>query len=493
MVHETHPRQYEDNYTAPLDDLADTGQPTADAYADSLPNGQAEPDSLPEPRSVPDAEGLYVSEAAQERSSDAVTEAHPATDSGAPQAVAADGEAGSPAYAVQEPVSAGATEDGPADSPDAVTYTNETPEISGQAPAGSAEADANSAAPASGTQFTEAATAQAVADVDSVAAADSEAVAEADAADTYPSSAAAAESDGRLDSPEAADAEGVAAANPQRAEGDEYAGPAQVADGEAVTASAPQGAQADDAGLAAHDHAVPGAAENTAETGVAAVDDTPREAVADASAVRFAATEDGVPAAGVAADGAPPVDTATDAPAAGAADTAVVSADSVSAEEPAYPQGVAASDATHDEIRDGAVAEDATTQDAPVEGAVAAGAAGEAEAAAASAGDEPVETAPAVVPQQRGGTHDAPAGLWSSEAVADLHSRWEAVQLRFVDDPAGVAAQARALVTEAAEALQAAIAQRAEEAAQWQAGDDTEELRQLVGRLRQFFDLVVPR
>jgi hypothetical protein len=84
-------------------------------------------------------------------------------------------------------------------------------------------------------------------------------------------------------------------------------------------------------------------------------------------------------------------------------------------------------------------------------------------------------------------------GLWQADAAEEFHSRWDAIQLRFVDDPAGVVEEARALATEAAQALQAAIAQRAQELSDWRAGDDTEELRQLVARFRRFFDVVIPR
>jgi hypothetical protein len=181
-----------------------------------------------------------------------------------------------------------------------------------------------------------------------------------------------------------------------------------------------------------------------------------------------------------------------DAEAADDTDEAVTAVDAEATDEP-----VAAADTEADETVAAVDAEAEAVGDVDADAAAVEGA-GDDEVAGvdAEADGESVEAAtPVAVPIQSQGSHDDAEvpGLWQTDAADDFHSRWDAIQLRFVDDPAGVAEEARALAAEAAQALQAQIAQRAAEISQWQAGDDTEELRQLVARFRRFFEVVIPR
>lgn len=86
-------------------------------------------------------------------------------------------------------------------------------------------------------------------------------------------------------------------------------------------------------------------------------------------------------------------------------------------------------------------------------------------------------------------------GLWPSGLVDDLRGRWDAVQMRFVDDPSGVATDAKTLVGEAVTAMRDAVDRleaRLEEAAT-QATDDTEQLRQRVAHYRDVFESLLSR
>ncbi|MDQ7907867.1 hypothetical protein RB614_25415 [Phytohabitans sp. ZYX-F-186] len=118
---------------------------------------------------------------------------------------------------------------------------------------------------------------------------------------------------------------------------------------------------------------------------------------------------------------------------------------------------------SHD-VRDSAEAEDA---------------AGDAEQAA-----EQPETAAAV---------DAPAveepiaGLWGEQTAQGYRDRWREVQLRFVDDPAAAAREANLLVEEAVGALTAELSRQTKALGGW-SGEDTEELRAVVRRHRDFLD-----
>ena len=85
------------------------------------------------------------------------------------------------------------------------------------------------------------------------------------------------------------------------------------------------------------------------------------------------------------------------------------------------------------------------------------------------------------------------ATLWAGSAAQDFRDRWRDVQLRFVDDPRAAAGEAKALVGEVADALAAAVAEQRSALDGWESanGGDTEELRVVVRRYRDFMDRVL--
>ncbi|WP_155368700.1 hypothetical protein [Catellatospora vulcania] len=87
------------------------------------------------------------------------------------------------------------------------------------------------------------------------------------------------------------------------------------------------------------------------------------------------------------------------------------------------------------------------------------------------------------------------ASLWPAAAAEDLRTRWQAAQLRFVDDPPAVAAELRDLVGEAVRTLQESLADRQREldAAFGDAGTDTEQLRLAVQQYRDFNEQLLER
>ncbi|WP_144119968.1 hypothetical protein [Catellatospora sichuanensis] len=89
----------------------------------------------------------------------------------------------------------------------------------------------------------------------------------------------------------------------------------------------------------------------------------------------------------------------------------------------------------------------------------------------------------------------AAASLWPATAAEDLRTRWQAAQLRFVDDPPAVAAELRDLVGEAVRTLQESLADRQREldGAFGDAGTDTERLRLAVQRYRDFHEQLLER
>ncbi|MFC7241546.1 hypothetical protein ACFQO7_03535 [Catellatospora aurea] len=89
----------------------------------------------------------------------------------------------------------------------------------------------------------------------------------------------------------------------------------------------------------------------------------------------------------------------------------------------------------------------------------------------------------------------AAASLWPAAAAEDLRDRWQAAQLRFVDDPPAVAAELRDLVGEAVRTLQESLADRQRELddAFGDAGADTEQLRLAVQRYRDFHQQLLER
>ena len=104
-------------------------------------------------------------------------------------------------------------------------------------------------------------------------------------------------------------------------------------------------------------------------------------------------------------------------------------------------------------------------------------------------GDVAVGTA--AVPEQ---ANASTAEFWPAGVIDDLRGRWDAVQIRFVDDPSGVAADAKALVGEAVATLRQAIDRleaKLDEAAsdaRAEVSDETERLRQQVAHYRNVFE-----
>jgi hypothetical protein len=113
------------------------------------------------------------------------------------------------------------------------------------------------------------------------------------------------------------------------------------------------------------------------------------------------------------------------------------------------------------------------------------------EQTATADGDEATELMPGQAPAESTATT---AG-WAEGAAEDMRARWQELQLRFVDDPSGVAGQARALVTEAVGAVTEALAEQQRQLDSWSTaeGGDTEQLRVVVQRYRDFFDRMLDR
>ncbi|MFV2088873.1 hypothetical protein [Micromonospora sp. LOL_021] len=89
--------------------------------------------------------------------------------------------------------------------------------------------------------------------------------------------------------------------------------------------------------------------------------------------------------------------------------------------------------------------------------------------------------------------HPVPVGIFAAEQADAFRDRWRDVQLRFVDDPHAAAGEAQNLVTEAVEALTAALTAQRDELGGWtDAGpEDTEQLRMAVRRYRDLLDRVL--
>ncbi|MEV6523040.1 hypothetical protein AB0M43_13910 [Longispora sp. NPDC051575] len=85
--------------------------------------------------------------------------------------------------------------------------------------------------------------------------------------------------------------------------------------------------------------------------------------------------------------------------------------------------------------------------------------------------------------------------LWTAGTSEGLHERWQALQLRFVDDPSAVAGEARTLVDEAIRTLTAELTHRQRELDAWNDGTspDTEQLRVAVQKYRDFFTFLLTR
>ena len=88
---------------------------------------------------------------------------------------------------------------------------------------------------------------------------------------------------------------------------------------------------------------------------------------------------------------------------------------------------------------------------------------------------------------------DEPDLLLAKESRDDLQDRWQALQLRFIDDPRNVAKDAGSLVEESLEQLRTALNDRKRELDDWNTEGtvDTERLRRVVCDYRELFDNVL--
>jgi hypothetical protein len=120
------------------------------------------------------------------------------------------------------------------------------------------------------------------------------------------------------------------------------------------------------------------------------------------------------------------------------------------------------------------------------------------DADAATGGADAVAVGTASVPDQ---STASTAEFWPAGIVDDLRGRWDAVQMRFVDDPSGVATDAKALVGEAVAAVRDAIDRleaKLDESVsgageETDADNDTEQLRQRVAHYRDVFETLLRR
>lgn len=108
--------------------------------------------------------------------------------------------------------------------------------------------------------------------------------------------------------------------------------------------------------------------------------------------------------------------------------------------------------------------------------------------------DEPLKpenTEAEVIPfESRRPEGENPQPLLPKQQIEELHSRWNAIQTGFIDEPSRAVKDADELVGSAIQQISAAFAdQRAQLEKQWTRGGDisTEDLRLAVQRYRSFF------
>lgn len=112
-------------------------------------------------------------------------------------------------------------------------------------------------------------------------------------------------------------------------------------------------------------------------------------------------------------------------------------------------------------------------------------------------GDGPVpdeDTAlPTDMPADTSAETTGGAAFFADDEATAFRDRWRDVQLRFVDDPHAAAGEAQGLVTEAVEALTAALTAQRDELSGWTSAgpEDTEQLRMAVRRYRDLLDRVL--
>jgi hypothetical protein len=100
--------------------------------------------------------------------------------------------------------------------------------------------------------------------------------------------------------------------------------------------------------------------------------------------------------------------------------------------------------------------------------------------------------------QQMGGAPMAPPPMTSAPLTTDAHAyevrtRWQELQLRFVDDPQTAAGEAERLVDDALAGVTASLNARKDQLSSWRVSgrDDTEQLRAAVHGYRDFLNHLV--
>jgi hypothetical protein len=116
-------------------------------------------------------------------------------------------------------------------------------------------------------------------------------------------------------------------------------------------------------------------------------------------------------------------------------------------------------------------------------------------AAMAPREEMPEETPSAMMPDETGGTmtgsETSRTPLLAEDELQTYRQRWEALQVRFVDQPRDSVEGADELVSDLVERLSKVFAdERASLESQWEEGTDasTEDLRIAIQRYRSFFD-----
>jgi hypothetical protein len=103
--------------------------------------------------------------------------------------------------------------------------------------------------------------------------------------------------------------------------------------------------------------------------------------------------------------------------------------------------------------------------------------------------DAPSQETPAAA-QPAPAEHPEP--IWTAEQTAQFQERWQALQLRFVDDPRSAAEQAAALVGEAMDEFSTAVAARRQQLDAWRdnGGSDGEATEQMRIAVRSYHHLL---
>jgi hypothetical protein len=106
-------------------------------------------------------------------------------------------------------------------------------------------------------------------------------------------------------------------------------------------------------------------------------------------------------------------------------------------------------------------------------------------------GDEDAEVSEAEITPSGDEEEEVAAPLLADEDAGGFRSRWNEIQVRFVDEPRGSVQKADGLVAEMMERLTQMFSdERTRLESQWERGDDvsTEDLRIALQRYRSFFE-----